>query len=181
MHHFIAIGELKPELQSGNAQFGSKSTNFRAVWPWKLMDDLKKQKETSPKQHQALCIVSSSYVNSTWSYSPGTDQLGYDLCDLDLWPMTLTFCMKNPFVIGNNSWKFCDDTITGTLWKRCDRQTDGRTERGVLRAASSQLKITYKLVSYLEGNMGNMYNIIMMCYLFHNVAWLNIIQVVYAK
>ena len=28
VHHFIAIGELKLELQSGNAQFGSKSTIF---------------------------------------------------------------------------------------------------------------------------------------------------------
>ena len=31
------------ELQSGNAQFGSNSTIFRAVWPWNLMDDLEKQ------------------------------------------------------------------------------------------------------------------------------------------
>ena len=43
MHHFVAIGEIKLELQSRNAQFGSKSTIFRAVWPWNLMDDLKKQ------------------------------------------------------------------------------------------------------------------------------------------
>ena len=32
--HFIAIGEFKLELQSGNAQFGSNSTIFRAMWPW---------------------------------------------------------------------------------------------------------------------------------------------------
>ena len=43
VHHFIAIGELKLELQSGNAQFGSNSTNFRAKWPWNLTDDLEKQ------------------------------------------------------------------------------------------------------------------------------------------
>ena len=43
VHHFIAIGEFKLELQSRNAQFGSKSTIFFAVWPWKLMDDLEKQ------------------------------------------------------------------------------------------------------------------------------------------
>ena len=43
VHHFVAIGELKLELQSGNAQFGSNSTIFRAVWPWNLMDDLEKQ------------------------------------------------------------------------------------------------------------------------------------------
>ena len=43
MHHFIAISEFKLKLQSGNAQFGSKSTIFLAVWPWNLTDDLEKQ------------------------------------------------------------------------------------------------------------------------------------------
>ena len=42
MHHFIAIGEFKLELQSGNAQFGSKSMIFWAVWPCNLTDDLEK-------------------------------------------------------------------------------------------------------------------------------------------
>ena len=43
VHHFLAIGEFKLELQSGSAQFGSKSTIFLAVWPWNLMHDLEKQ------------------------------------------------------------------------------------------------------------------------------------------
>ena len=43
VQHFIAIGEFKLELQSGNAHFGSNSTIFRAVWPWNLRDDLEKQ------------------------------------------------------------------------------------------------------------------------------------------
>ena len=43
VQHFIAIGELKLELQSGNAQFESNSTIFRAMWPWNLTDDLEKQ------------------------------------------------------------------------------------------------------------------------------------------
>ena len=43
MHHFVAIGEFTLELQSGNAQSGSNSTLFRAVWPWNLTDDLQKQ------------------------------------------------------------------------------------------------------------------------------------------
>ena len=41
--HFIAIGEFKLELQSGNAQSGSNSAIFSAVWPWNLTDDLEKQ------------------------------------------------------------------------------------------------------------------------------------------
>ena len=43
VQHFIAIGEFKLELQSGNAQFGSNSLIFRAVWPWNLTYDLEKQ------------------------------------------------------------------------------------------------------------------------------------------
>ena len=42
VHHFLAIGVFKLELESGNSQFGSNSTIFRAVWPWKLTDDLEK-------------------------------------------------------------------------------------------------------------------------------------------
>ena len=43
VQHFVAIGELKLELESGNAQSGSNATLFRAVWPWNLTDDLEKQ------------------------------------------------------------------------------------------------------------------------------------------
>ena len=42
-NNFVAIGEFKLELQSGNAQFGSKSMTFLAVWPWNMMYDLEKQ------------------------------------------------------------------------------------------------------------------------------------------
>ena len=43
VQHFIAIGEFKLELLSGNAQFESNSMIFRAVWPWNLTYDLEKQ------------------------------------------------------------------------------------------------------------------------------------------
>ena len=44
VHHLVAIGEFKLELQSGNTQFGSNSTFFRASWPWNLTDDLQQGK-----------------------------------------------------------------------------------------------------------------------------------------
>ena len=42
---------------------------------------------------QAICIISSSYVNSNWSYSPETPNLGQirrflEPCDLKIWRMT---------------------------------------------------------------------------------------------
>ena len=46
VHHFKSIGELKLKLQSGNAQFGSKSAILCPVWRWNLMDDL--GKNTTP-------------------------------------------------------------------------------------------------------------------------------------
>ena len=42
MYHFIIICEFTLELQSGNAQSGSNSMIFRAVWPWNLTNRLKK-------------------------------------------------------------------------------------------------------------------------------------------
>ena len=57
VHHFVAIGDLKLESQSGNGQFGSNSTIFRAVWPWNLTDDLAKQEGTYSVLLQALCII----------------------------------------------------------------------------------------------------------------------------
>ena len=68
-------------------------------------------------------------------------KLGVDLCDLDLWPLTLTFCMDITSDHGNKSWKFHDDTMMGTWWKRCDGgQTDRRTDWTSHIAAWSQLK-----------------------------------------
>ena len=40
VHHLVAICEFKLELQSGNAQFGSKLMIFWAVWPCNSMYDL---------------------------------------------------------------------------------------------------------------------------------------------
>ena len=112
-------------------------------------------------------------MNTNWSYGPETAKWGHDLCGLDLWPLTLTFCMDVTSVDGNYSWKFQDDTMTGTLSKRCDRRTDRRTslsmnkltwcksgrvsrrtdgrtdgqsEISVLRAAWSQLNIANVLI-----------------------------------
>ena len=77
-----------------------------------------------------------------WSYSPETVKLGCDLCDLDLWPPTLTFCMDGTSVTGHNfikiSWWYDDGNIVKKLWR-----TDGRTDWTIHRAAWSQLTRIY--------------------------------------
>ena len=57
VHHFVAICQFKLELQSGNGQFGSKSTIFLAVWPWNLTNDLEKQYGSSSEHDQALYSI----------------------------------------------------------------------------------------------------------------------------
>ena len=94
VHHFVPIGEFKLELQSGNAQFGSKSTIFLALWPRNFTDDPQKQQGISSMLLQALCIISYPLMNSNWSYSPETPNLGQiwrflEPCDLEIWRMTL--------------------------------------------------------------------------------------------
>ena len=112
----------------GNTQFTSKSAILCPVWPWNLTDDLEKQYGTFSVLLQDWCIISEPSVNLNFSYSPETAKLGFDLYDLDLWPLTFTVCMDITFVNGNNSRKFHDDKMTGTLWKRCNRRTDGQTD-----------------------------------------------------
>ena len=63
---------------------------------------------------QNMCMISWPYVNSNCSYSPETVKLGFDLCDLDLWPLTLSFFMDITSANGNNSWKFHDDMMMET-------------------------------------------------------------------
>ena len=94
MRHFVPIGEFKLELQPGNAQLGSNSTIFWAVWPTNLTDDLEKQWGTSPMLLQPLGIDWYPLVNSNWSYSPETPNLGQirqflEPCDLEIYWMTL--------------------------------------------------------------------------------------------
>ena len=76
VHHFKAIGEFKLELQSGNAQFGSKVVIFCPPWSQNLTNDLEKQQGTSSQLLKALCFISKPSIYSKWSYSPETPNLG---------------------------------------------------------------------------------------------------------
>ena len=67
VQHFIAIGELKLELQSRNAKFGSNSTIFRAVWPWNLTDDLLKNNRAPLQCYFKLCASFRSH----WWFQTG--------------------------------------------------------------------------------------------------------------
>ena len=74
-----------------------------------------------------------AYVNSNWRYSPETAKLGFDLCDLDLWPfawtplLSLVITTENFMMI--RWWEHSEKGVT-------DRQMDWT----IHRAAWLQLK-----------------------------------------
>ena len=102
-----------------NRRFFSRVTLKFEEWPWKTIG------------HSSIKLCSSFHrhvwIQTGSSCGPETAKLGFGLYHLDLWPLTLTFCMDTTSVIDNNSRKFQDDTMIGTWWKRCDRRTDSQT------------------------------------------------------
>ena len=78
VHYFLAIGDFKLELQSGNAQFGSNSTIFRAVWPWNLTDDLEQGKSEG---FDSCDRPSNLKLDSNRQF--------FCPCDREIWWMTL--------------------------------------------------------------------------------------------
>ena len=124
---------------------GKNQLFFLAVWPWNLMDDHEEQQGISSKQHQALCIISSPYVNSNWSYSQkklnGVMTSVTLTFDLDL--LHGHHVCQSPENFRMIRWQgHCHKGVTyGQMDKRTDGRTDGRTDRqtdiSVLRAAWS--------------------------------------------
>ena len=105
VHHFVAICLSKLELRSRNAQFGSKSTIFcphLEIW------------QTTLKTFGHLSYATSSFVHHFITISEYNLELVFDLCDLDLWLLTLIYCMDITSVNGNPSLKFHDDMMMGT-------------------------------------------------------------------
>ena len=153
VHHFVAIVEFKLELQSGNAQFGSNSTIFRAVWPCNLTDDLGKNNRAHLPCYFKLC---ASFRSHWWIQTGVTvrkrpiwvksDDFFY-LCDLDLWPLTLTFCMDVIFRMDVTFVITPENFVMIRWWEHSQKGCDGRTERQadgdwtIHRAAWSQLKL----------------------------------------
>ena len=122
-----------------------KISDFLSRVTLKFVDDLEKQYGTCSMLLQAFC---ASFRNYLWIQTGVTvwkrsnwGEICFDLCNFDLWTLTLTFCMGIASLNGNNTRKFQDDTMKWTLWKRCHRRPDRQTDRSVLRAAWSQLKI----------------------------------------
>ena len=78
VHRFVPIGEFKLKLQSGNAQFGSKSTIFWAVWPKNFTDD--------PQQGKSEGFDSCDRPSNL---KLDSNRQFFRPCDREIWWMTL--------------------------------------------------------------------------------------------
>ena len=119
VRHFVAIDEFKLELGSGNTQSGSRSTSFLAAWRMTL-----KNNRQPVLSNIKLCTSFRCHMSIQTGVTVRKPLSGVMTCNLDLSPPT--FCMPVTSVNGYISWKFQDDTMRGTLSKRCEGRTDRR-------------------------------------------------------
>ena len=122
MHHFVAIGEFKLELQSGNAQFGSKSTIFLAVWPWNFMMTLKSNRAPL-LSNMKLC---ASFNHHMWIQT-GV-MVRKQLNCFDLWPWSFAWTSLLSLVITPENFmmiRWWEHGEKGVTDRQTDRQTDG--------------------------------------------------------
>ena len=135
VHHITAIVEFKLELDSGNSQFGSKSTFFfLAAWPWNLKDDLKRHKRPCLINNIKLC---ASFHHHMWILAGVTDRkrlnwvLAYMTMTFYLWPWPFARTSLLSLVINSENfmmirwWEHCQKDVTGG---QTDRQSDRRAE-----------------------------------------------------
>ena len=178
VHHFEAISQPKRELQSTHSMLlqalyiiSQPSVNSNpsystetgyilscvtlkfAGWPRKTIGHL--FCAASKFMHHFVVICKFNL-----ELRSGNGQIGakfcFDLYNLDLCPLTLTFCIDISLVYGNDFWEFMmirwkEHNEKCVTEKQTDGRTDifqyeqthnidGRTDRSVLRAVWSQLK-----------------------------------------
>ena len=193
VHCFMAIIEFKLELQSGNAQFGSKSGNFLLVWPCDLVDVLEnnmtplllyslvyhfiaigefklelqstKAQFGSNRRYIVLCHYETwqmtskhnralGYATVTFEFKPELRsrhaKIGAKFVltsvtfTFDLWPLPFAWTPLLSIGITPANFIMIHRQEHKRGWQtdgRTDEQTDGKSERSVLRAAWSHLKV----------------------------------------
>ena len=142
MHHFVAIGEFKLELQSGNAQFGQIRRFLEPcdleIW---LTDDLENNRAPLLSNIK-LC---TSFHHHMWIQTGVTvrKRLSWVLTSVtltfDIWPWPFAWTSLLSLVITPENfmmirwWEHSQKDVT-------DGQTDRHTDWTIHRAAWSQLK-----------------------------------------
>ena len=141
VHHSIANGELKMELQSRNMQFGLKLAFF-SMWSWNLTDVLGKQKghplwATSSYVHhfKAICELKLLELWCGKAQTEAKFALTSVTLTFDIWPWPLAWASLMSMVITPKNfmltwWKQQNEkgVKSRQLDRRTDRQTEGQME-----------------------------------------------------
>ena len=130
------------------------------MWPWNLTDDLENNREPLLSNiklcasfHRHMWIQTGVTVRKRLNGVMTSVTLTFDLWP---WPFAWTFAPRLPMAITHENFRMigwqehCQKGVT-------DRQTDGRTERSVLRAAWSQLKYINEILSTIPKLHTNCY------------------------
>ena len=119
VNDFIAIDEFKLALKSRNAQFGYKSTIFQPSDLWQMT---LKSNRVPFLSNIKLC---AAFHHLMWIQTGVTvrKRLNGVMSSVTLtfnrWPLPIAWTSVLSSIL-----KFHDDTMMGTWWKKCDRQTD---------------------------------------------------------
>ena len=115
VHHFTAIGEFKLEFNTVlKRPIWVKINDFFVPCDLEIWQMTLKNNRAPLLSHIKHC---ASFHCHMWIQTGVTVRkpLRWVLtCDLDLWPLTMIFCMDITSVSGCHFWKFHDDTMMGT-------------------------------------------------------------------
>ena len=87
-HHFIAIDEFKLELQSGNAQFGSKSSRVTLKfdgWPWKTIGYIFYATSSFVHHFVAIGEFKLELQSKNAQFGSSQNRWFFKPCDLEIW------------------------------------------------------------------------------------------------
>ena len=125
-HRWIQTRVMSPETPDS----GQNWRFFCPLWPWNLTKITLKENRAPLLFHCKRLAWHRSHLRIQTGFTVrkrlNWGKMCLDGCDLDLWPWSYAWISR--FVCGKNSWKFHDDTMSGSLWKWCDRQRDRRRE-----------------------------------------------------
>ena len=154
MQHFVAIGEFKLELQSGNAQSGS-NRRFLApcdleIWQMTLKNNrapLLSNIKLYVSFHHHMWIQTGVTVRKRLSWVVTSVTLTFDL-----WPWPFAWTLPYSLVITSENfvmirwWEYSQKGVMDRQTDgQTDRETDRQTENTIHRAAWSQL---IKIISH---------------------------------
>ena len=133
LHHFIAIGEFKLELQSGNAQFESNRGFFvpcdLEIWRMTLKNNrapLLTNIKLYASFHHHMWIQTGFTVRKRLSWVMTSVTLTFDL-----WPWPFAWTSHLSLVITSENFmmiQWWEHSQKGVTDRQTDRQTDGRTD-----------------------------------------------------